>query len=58
MPRPLSRSRHVRQIAFGGAGRAPRTSDIVLGIVAAALLAGYCLLMVAGLLRGMPGATG
>lgn len=58
MPRPLSRSRHVRQLAFGGADRAPRTSDLVLGIVAAALLASYCLLMAAGLLQGMPGATG
>ncbi|WP_461655704.1 hypothetical protein [Methylorubrum aminovorans] len=43
----------MRRHAIEGAGCAPRTSDLVLGIVAAALLAGYCLLMAAGLLRDM-----
>lgn len=53
MPHPSIRTRRVRHLAFGGQNLGvPRTSDLVLGIVATAMLAAFCLLMAANLVGG------
>jgi hypothetical protein len=59
MPHPPIRTRRVRHLAFGGRGLgAPRTSDLVLGIVATAMLGAFCLLMAANLIAGALEAAG
>lgn len=59
MPHPMIRTRRVRHVALSGRGPGvPRTSDLVLGIVATAMLAAFCLLMAANLIAGTPGAGG
>ncbi|MGC5781174.1 hypothetical protein [Methylobacterium sp. NFXW15] len=50
MPHPMIRTRRVRHVALNGQGPGvPRTSDLVLGIVATAMLAAFCLLMASNL---------
>lgn len=39
-------------------GREPRTSDIVMGVLGIALLAGFCLIMAAKIVDGLTGVTG
>jgi len=59
MPHPLIRTHRVRHVALRGQGPGvPRTSDLVLGIVATAMLAAFCLLMASNLITGAPEAVG
>lgn len=53
MPHPTIRTRCLKQLAFGGRGPTlPRTSDLVLGIIATAMLGAFCLVMAANLVAG------
>lgn len=53
MPHPSIRTRRVRHFAFGSRDLGgPRTSDLVLAIVATAMLGAFCLLMAANLVAG------
>lgn len=59
MPHPMIRTRRVRHVASSGPGPGePRTSDLVLGIVATAMLAAFGLLMAANLVSGALEAVG
>lgn len=59
MPHPLNRARRFRHVALSGQGPGvPRTSDLVLGIVATVMLAAFCLLLASNLVAGAPEAAG
>ncbi len=55
MPHPLVRTRRARHVALRDQDPGvPRTSDLVLGIVATVMLAAFCLLMASNLVAGAP----
>ncbi|MGU3479003.1 hypothetical protein [Methylobacterium sp. D48H] len=59
MLHPMIRTRRVRHVALNDQGPGePRTSDLVLGIVATAMLAAFCLLMASNLVAGALEAVG
>lgn len=59
MPHPMIRTRRVRHVALSGQGPGvPRTSDLVLGIVATAMLAAFCLLLASNLVSSALQAAG
>ena len=55
MSHSMLRKGHWRQLAFGPRPAVPRASDLVLAIVATALLAGLCLLAAANAVEGLTG---
>lgn len=59
MPRDTTRRRPWKQLAFAShPGGEPCTSDIVMGVLGIALLAGFCLIMAANVVDGLTGVTG
>ncbi|WP_311276101.1 hypothetical protein [Methylobacterium sp. WCS2018Hpa-22] len=59
MPRVTTRRRPWKQLAFAShLGGEPRTSDIVMGVLGIALLAGFCLIMAVNVVDGLTGVTG
>ena len=59
MPHPMIHTRRIRHVASSGQGPdEPRTSDLVLGIVATAMLAAFCLLMASNLVASALEAVG
>ncbi|UIY44220.1 hypothetical protein [Methylobacterium radiotolerans] len=59
MPQPMIRTRRAGHVALNGQGPGePCTSDLVLGIVATAMLAAFCLLMASNLVSGALEAVG
>lgn len=59
MPHHMIRTRRFRQVASHGLRPGElRTSDLVLGIVATAMLAAFCLVMTSNLVSGALEAVG
>ncbi|GJD75599.1 hypothetical protein [Methylobacterium goesingense] len=59
MPRVTSRRRPWKQLVFAShPSGEPGTSDIVMGVLGIALLAGFCLIMAANVVDGLTGVTG
>lgn len=59
MRRVTTRRRHWKQLAFAShPGGEPRTSDLLMGVLGIAILAGFCLIMAANVVDGLSGVTG